>query len=216
VNGRPWAVEIEQHLVPTKGHDRYLVSDDFLGVADGATPLRPTWPDPGPFAAAALSALLTESAAPSFDARAVFERAIRRAASPGPHVSCAVVVAMRHGADLTVAALGDCTATLSLADGRRLIVVDHAVAALDAAALRDQEVHDRLLEHRLRMNRDDSYWIFADQPTAAAHIKTATVPVDSVTAVMLATDGHSTAHGVDDSTVLRATPGPAVGLGDHA
>jgi len=206
VNGSSWVVEVEQHLLPTKGHDRYLVGDDFLGVADGATPLRPEWPDPGPFAAAALSALRSEVSAAAFDVRAVFDRAIRRAASPGPIVSCAVAVAMWHGADLTIAVLGDCAATVSLADGTSITVTDPAVTALDHAAFggHPDEVQARLLEHRLGMNQPGSYWIFADQPAAAEHVTSETVPADLVTGLVLETDGRSARKGADDSTVVRA------------
>ena len=206
VNGSSWAVEVEQHLLPGKGHDRYLVADDFLGVADGATPLRPEWPDPGPFAAAALAALRAEASAPAFDVHAVFERAIRRAGSPGPTVSCAVAITVRHGDRLTVAVLGDCTATLRLADGRSITVTDPAVRALDAAALggNPEELQARFLDHRLRMNQPGSYWILADQPAAAEHVTSETVPADLVTEVVLETDGHNAPPDFDDSTVIRA------------
>jgi hypothetical protein len=55
------------------------------------------------------------------------------------------------------------------------------------------------------MNRDDSYWIFSDDPAAALHVTSVTVAANSVDNILLATDGYAApTERSDDRTVVRA------------
>jgi hypothetical protein len=217
---KEWTAEIEQTLLPTKGHDRYLCRDNFLGVADGATPLLDEWPDSGSFAAFALAALADAAVErgrdTALDVSAVFERAIRRAALafgwPGPTLSCAVAVVFWHDGHVTAAALGDCTASVLLRDGRTLTVLDSAVTALDEIAdLQQGTDKDRArLANRFAMNDESSYWIFSDDASAAGHVTTVSVPEESVAGILLETDGRTAPANTDDSTFVRASPGEAL------
>lgn len=225
----PWAVHVAQHQHPRKGHDRFLCTTDFIGVADGATPLAEGWPDAGEFALSALTSLaetITAIGDRHTDVRDAFARAIGRTMQPGagPTVSCAVAVAAWHRGNLTLAVLGDCTARALTRDGHVISLHDPTVAHLDAAVqgLDPDDRHAQQLANRRAMNRPETYWIYAGSEEAAQGVLTCTVPARELTWIELYTDGFvrpeelpvrtaadpgvAVPSSVDDSTLMVAQP----------
>jgi Protein phosphatase 2C len=214
LGGREFTAAYATISHPGKGHDRLLCMDGFAGAADGATPLGAGWPDAGEFAGTALASL-ARAAGGEPSSRELWAAAITAAAgSPGavqPFVSCSVAIARTIAGDIEVAVLGDCTAVVELTDGRRVTLHDPAVPRADAqcAGLPPAERAECHLRNRRRMNTPGGYWIFATDPAAAEHVRTARLPPERIAAVLLCTDGF--AAGVDlggdlEPSVARAAP----------
>jgi hypothetical protein len=202
---------------PGKGHDRLLVVDEFVGVSDGATPLTVGAADPGSFAAAALSALRASAAGSDLQADQMWRQAIVDArlpsVDPGRHPSCSVVAVRGRGRTLEFGRLGDCTALITLTDGRIVRLLDSVIAGLDARALRSPWPARALRRNRARANTADGYWIFAADEAAAAHVETTTFSSEDVAGFALFSDGLPTlaraGSSVDDLAVLVAQRRPA-------
>src|SRR5688572_26421233 len=94
LGGRGFTVSALRWAAPAKGHDRHLLQDGFVAVADGATALVPGSRDPGEFAADALRSLKTAGADPDAPGTQVWRQAIESARGPagpeGATVSCSV------------------------------------------------------------------------------------------------------------------------------
>ena len=214
-----WTLDVHERTAVGKGHDRWHAGPGFLAVADGATPLLPSWPDPGLFAERALSALHNEVVRARrrhhVDIRAIIAEAVRRTVptsegSPWT-ASCAVALAVWHADDLILAALGDCTVRATPAIGGAVTVTDPAIARLDRAVGRldtESERSERRMAVRRSMNRPDSYWVFANDPAAGHHAHTAHLNTASVRQVELWSDGFRCGardtHD-DDATYMRAS-----------
>jgi hypothetical protein len=191
-----WDVATGLHAHVGKGHDRVTSSPAFWGVADGATPLQPEWPDPGHFADAALAALSEQFASnPSVAMTEIYRRAIetvRKIYLPKRLVSCAVAVASsRQDGRLSIGVLGDCVAEVSLRSGEVAVITDSRISEIDAHAdlLEGPARADRRLANRLTMNSPAGYWIFALEPIAADHVKCADFVAEEVESFRLVTDG---------------------------
>jgi hypothetical protein len=197
---------------PGKGQDRLLVRDGFVAVADGATPLQPDWPDPGPFAEAALDRLWTARAVT--DPVVMWRMAIGELAATGqwrqPEVSCAAVTARVIGDAVELAVLGDCAAMVDLADGTAVSVTEADFGQLEAAirALPAVERGEAWLAQRRFMNREDTYWIVGTDPAAAEHVVTWTAPLASIRGLLLFTDGLREVEG--PTAAIRAATFAAV------
>lgn len=211
LGGEPFTVATLVWSAPDKGHDRLLVAEGFVGVADGATPLAGQTADPGAFAADALQALRREgrSAQP---ARENWRRAIaslRASVVEDPPVSCSMTAVRDRGTDLEFSRLGDCAAVVTLVHGSLLRLVDTDIAPLDQRARASDSPADVYRDHRALMNTAAGYWIVADEPAAADHVQVLTVPVVEVTGFALFSDGAAALFGADrppddDSTVVVA------------
>lgn len=205
--GARWRVDSVQSPAPGKDEDALLVETDFVGVADGSTPLVEGLDiDARAYAEGALGLLRENSHLPLDE---MFRNALAAAAEApsverGPSCTVAVVTA-RDGA-LEAAVLGDSTVVFEAADGSaetlsddRLQPFDEPVAleiaAATAAGAEDAtklpEVIERLTLHRRMANDPDSYWIFAGNPRAADEIRTRALPVAGVRAVLIFSDGFA-------------------------
>jgi hypothetical protein len=198
--GAPFDVDSLVVSHPGKGHDRVLVEDDFVGVADGATPLGTDWPNAGDFAATALRCLAErardQSLARDFWSAAILAAAARTGAVQ-PRASCSAAVVRGIDDDrLEVSVLGDCTALIEVR-GRTVRLYDPTIQRLDhlVTAYEDEARAAVLLRHRRLMNSPGGYWIFATDPAAADHLHTARVARHELSALLLHSDGLSAALG---------------------
>jgi hypothetical protein len=179
-----------------KGQDRYLIKAHFAGVADGATPLDPSWPsNAGEFAAFALSELAQASEQADMDIRTVWRRAISRAAKEfsvvEPQLSCGIAMARQIGDVIEFGTLGDCGAMILLRRGSVIDIRDDRLSELDheVDAVRGEEAQRRRLRNRASLNTPSGYWAFAAKTEAADHILTKRVNLDDVDKIVLYTDG---------------------------
>lgn len=207
--GRPFDVVAYAWSAPGKGHDRALLRDGFVGVADGATPLEGQTVDPGHFAERALEALQREGTS-SRPADSVWRRAITSLRPPvdDPPVSCSATVVREVSADLEFSRLGDCAAVVTLTSGEVRRFFDTRIAALDRLSRESDSPPESFRRHRNLMNTSTGYWIVADDPAAADHVEVEVLPVDEVQAFALFSDGAVSllsSHGsLDDSTLVVA------------
>lgn len=182
---------------PGKDHDRYLVGKSFAGVADGATPLDPSWPaDVGEFSMFALDELQRHSLNHEASLSHVWRRALmdvrRQYGEVAPYLSCGVAMVRVRDCNLEFGTLGDCGAIVRRRDGSLISLCDMTLPRLDASVIitSDSEMTRRqLLANRRKMNAPEGYWIFADTPEAADHLQCAAVSKDNVSEFMLYTDG---------------------------
>lgn len=178
-----------------KGHDRLLTADSFLGVADGATPLDPAWPDPGGFADRSLHGLMRSARFASVEqmwGRAIASTASGEAGYRGPNVSCAATVARSAGNGVEFSMLGDCIVLAKDSAGQvrllyddRIPKRDQAVAALPAGEARAAALY----LNRMNMNSDASYWIYSTDPRAAGHVQSMWIDKADLETFLLCTDG---------------------------
>lgn len=189
-------IEIESalSLMVDKGHDRLLTGPTFAGVADGATPLLPAWPNSGPFAESALLALRASTREQSGSEAWISAIAMvnHEYGNPGPELSCGVAVAYPCDEMVVVETIGDCGAVIETTSGDLQVLAEQSLSRLDAEAKRlkrAQDIRDRLVENRLSMNKPGSYWCFSGQSSAAEHLARLTLRFDSVASVLLFTDG---------------------------
>lgn len=182
---------------PSKGHDRQMVRDGFVGVADGATPLVTGGRDPGQFAARALQSLWNAGGDANLDGKDVWRQAIENVQdAAGAHTSpasCSLVAVRERGSSLEFGSLGDCSLVVELVDGDLLHANDSRIGALDRRAARALFPRRRLIRNRRLMNTARGYWIFADSPEAAEHVQWIVVSADRVAAFVMSTNGLSAA-----------------------
>jgi hypothetical protein len=182
--------------VEGKGHDRCLVTPDFVGIADGATPLDPSWPsDPGEFAAFALGELARGSKQVRADIVTVWRQAISRTANEfsvvEPQLSCSVTVARQTGDIIEVTCLGDCGAIILYHDGSIMSMRDDVISKFDneADGASSEEAQRILLRNRSSLNTLGGYWAFSANTDAADHILTSRIRFDELENLVLYTDG---------------------------
>ena len=182
--------------IERKGQDRLLVTPRFIGVADGATPLDPSWPaNVGDFAADALHELATASANEARDIRAVWRQAITTTAAKfsvkEPELSCGVAMARPVRDSIEIATLGDCGVIVRCTDNSLVSLRDTRLSVLDeeAASAIGPEMQRRLAYNRASMNTPAGYWVFAAHPGAADHICTKQIPMSEVVDLLLFSDG---------------------------
>jgi hypothetical protein len=213
LGGCDFTVSALRWAAPAKGHDRHLLRDGFVAVADGATALVPGGRDPGEFAADALRSLWVAGANSSASGTQVWRQAIdsvRGLAGPeGATVSCSVVAVRERGTLLEFGRLGDCSVLVTLMNGEVLRLYDTRIATLDRRAARSVFRRRRLVHNRRLMNTPAGYWIFADVPEAAHHTEFLTVEADQVDAFAMFSDGLSHTNvsrvdALDDMTVVVA------------
>jgi Protein phosphatase 2C len=188
-------------LRPGKGHDRTLIRDHFAAVADGATPLGPDWPDPGPFAEQALwelsrSATLARRQVPAvfgsaIDATQPLAKAKAKAEAGDPGPTCAVAAAWLDADQVNVGVLGDCLALIQTWSGTVTVLTDPTVSRFDqrAGQVHEGDQPTALRRHRALANSAQGYWIYGSAPEAADHVISATLPLAQVRTVFLCTDG---------------------------
>jgi serine/threonine protein phosphatase PrpC len=182
--------------VKGKGHDRHFIRPDFVGIADGATPLDPSWPsNPGEFAAFALAELARASRQEHADIVTVWRQAISRAANEfsvvEPQLSCSLAIARRTGDVIELACLGDCGAIILCRDGSLMSIRDDVISEFDSEAdgASGEEVQRILLRNRASLNTLGGYWAFSANTDAADHILTSRIRVDELENLVLYTDG---------------------------
>lgn len=203
--------------VANKGHDRYLVRSGFMGVADGATPLEPHWPqDVGEFADAALSSLSQRAGNPASTLRDIWRGAVldvlKIYGPTEPKLSTGVAIARAVGPELEVSTIGDCEILVELDSEVVNHIRDPRLRNLDALAAAKPSVEEerfQLLSTRSSMNSENGYWIFAGNPEVANHIVSARYPIRNVSALLLYTDGF---YRLVEPLGLVASPSQLVGL----
>ncbi len=190
---------------PGKGHDKYLVRDDFVAVADGSTPLGSADTDAETFAAEALHQLY------EFRDRSTNEMFEMALASLKPESvagiaqvpSCTVGVLRVWNGFAEAAVLGDCCVAvraggeLGVVEDRRLEAYDTAVAQTISDMVRAgsnlpdarRAVEPQLIANRNRANKSGTYWLFSGDPRAASQVRRMVFACDSLRSAILFTDG---------------------------
>ncbi len=191
-----------------KGHDACLVSDDFVGLADGSTPLLDAdGIDALAYARLSLERLRRHRSSPP---REMFRDALGEGGGPSVPIarspSCTVIAVTASEGLLRGGLLGDCLGVIRHRDGhcsvawdRRLDRFDGAVAAAITRHLGTgmsleearEAVVPQLLTNRNEANTEGAYWLFADDPAAARHIYPLSAPLEDVDALLLCSDGFA-------------------------
>jgi hypothetical protein len=112
-------------------------------------------------------------------------------------VSCSVAFVRERGDTLEFSALGDCVALVMRTDGGLLRMVDDTIAHLDRAAEQSRSPATAYRRNRNSMNTAGGYWIFADSPAAADHVRVEQFPARTVAAFVLFSDGVARAATAD-------------------
>jgi hypothetical protein len=206
--GRTFDVQVLNLPAPGKDQDAWLVSDDFVAVADGATPLGD---EPASavreYAKTSLEALWSErSQTAGRMVRVAVEKTMDLAIPHTPPLSCTVALARTVSTSIEVVILGDCTAVVAYQEGRRRTIRDLRLPRVDAVViekLRDLTkgglspddarlaITDDLTANRLQMNRADSYWSFSGERAAGRHVLHRLLAPDDVLAILLCSDGFA-------------------------
>jgi len=200
-----------RYSAPGKGHDRVMRGPDFLAVADGATPLHPSWPDAGDFAQSALALLCEYSQDDRLSIQQVWRAAIEMAAYsitvPAVQVSCAVAMARENNGCTEVAVCGDCTAFIKMRNRSTIEIRDERVRLLNAEADASWGAGSVSKQHvRELMNTDDGYWIFSINPVMTDHIVNVTAPTEDIDSILLFTDGFLTDSALPIIAMLKEEP----------
>lgn len=194
--------------VSDKGHDASLIATDFVGLADGSTPLvTEEAVDARRYARRVLERL--ERHKHELPAE-MFFRALSASAAPAMPFSrqpSSTVVTLNVNEDwFSLALLGDCLGVMRTGDDSVIVVGDSRLERFDdAVAVRmaadvsrglsikeaRMAAHAQLVANRDRANREDSYWLFADDPAAASHITVGSAISSEVVTVCMCTDGFS-------------------------
>ncbi len=209
LGGQPFRCTTVEDSIRQRTQDAKRVGVDFVGVADGASPLGPMRAgEPGEFAADALRALEDHR---SPDAEQMFDLALRQMARSGTSIdpadalSCTVgLVYLVDAGAVAATVLGDCTIVIRRAGKPDIMVTDRRLAARDRAATNalaaelgkhgDQEaafkaVLPMLRKHRAESNTPGSYWVVSGDPRAAAETVSQRVALSEIQAILLYTDG---------------------------
>jgi hypothetical protein len=184
---------------PEKGHDRYLVTGNFAGVADGATPLDPTWPqNVGEFAEQIL--LATSQYAEVSGLEKGLESAIEQVHQSfdfqEPYLSSSIAVCAVFGNRVDYLSLGDCSIIYKLKSSDPKLLLDDSLERLDTKAYEIDNPLDRLellKKHRMSLNsgRSDSYWTVSANPRAVQFAIKQSVQLDDLEWIFLGTDGFT-------------------------
>lgn len=199
--------------------DRVGVEGRLAWVIDGATglsdyPVTPVESDANWLVEIVVEVIRDAAAEPTLGPTAIVKKAIETAvdraatewnAVPEFPPSAAICLLAADGSGIDYAILAD--VTLVLADGRS--ISDHRVDASNAPAMnklvellaagatfddaRDQ-INDLLINARVTgMNRENGYWVLADNVEAADHAIAGRLSIDECQRVLLASDGFSRA-----------------------
>lgn len=191
-----------------KGHDAALVDDEFVGIADGSTPLHSgNGIEAHGYARGALDRLRRHRGAPPVE---MFRLALSTGRLPEAPISrlpsSTVITLTVIDEELTVSVLGDCLGLVKALDGditvvcdRRLEQFDGPVAEQMARNVREgmsidearEAASEQLVSNRNRANSERAYWLFVDDPAAAEHVETASVPIADLDEIFLCSDGFS-------------------------
>ena len=208
LGGRVFRAEVLSLPAPSKDQDAWRIGDDFVAVADGATPLDD---QPAPavreYAAAALNALearRTETAEGMV--RGAVDATRQMAVRHVPPLSCTVALARTVADGIQIVVLGDCIAVVADAQGRRRTIRDPRLTHVDGGVVdkltsltlegmpfdeASRAISGDLVENRMRMNRRDSYWSFSSAAEAGKHILRRVRGSRSISAMLLCSDGFA-------------------------
>jgi hypothetical protein len=208
--GHAFEIQVLDLAAAHKDQDRHLVTDGFIGVADGATPLvgaHPPMADPGPFAGRVLAGLRDASTEPLEVAlrRIIDRESAGTAADPRARTSpsCTVAVVRGYRGRLEAAVLGDCEVIVLGTRGIR-VVSDAHLRRLDRQALAElrrqlrtgvepsiarRSILPLLRRHRASMNQPTTYWVVAQKREAAGHLRRGWFSVAEARAILVASDG---------------------------
>lgn len=181
---------------PGKGQDRYLIRSDFIGVADGATPLDSSWPsDSGAFSEFALNELAGASEMAEMEIVSVWRQAISKTAQHfsviEPQLSCGVAIARRSGDTIETSTLGDCGAIILDRRGSIISIRDNRLSELDHEVdlASGEDAQRKKLANRDSLNSPGGYWAFSANTDAADHILTSRIRLQDLECLILYTDG---------------------------
>lgn len=220
------------------GQDRWTATERSIIVLDGASAFDQDAP-PADTYVDVLLALLAERIDSTEPLTTVLAGAIKAAAErvqvdPGAGPSSTVALLRDDGESIEVAALGDSTILVGLADGRTERITDDrmsAVAVPEREHYRDRlrggsgydAVHRATLSaiqaaERSARNEPAGYWIAEADPTAARHALTTRYRRSDVAWCVLATDGAQRGFdhlGIAWADLPRATPEALASLLDE-
>jgi serine/threonine protein phosphatase PrpC len=194
-------------MLPAKGEDALAIGYRSIAVADGATPIHETSAIVARFAQ-----LVVETVVRGCDGGLSIPEAIRMAierhavrGDPTKTPSAAIVVARIVDDRLEVGVLGDCVGIVMRRDARILVTeTDHVLRSLDAVKevviaegmlaglaypIARLQIEPILEAQRRLRNVPGGYWVVADPPEAAEHVRLVSVPIDSVASILLSSDG---------------------------
>lgn len=193
---------------PSKGQDRALIADQFVGVADGSSTLTATVSsDSGAFAQRVLEEMARSAPGPPRD---LLRAALQNTAAAGDArfigANSTLAVAYVEGAATHVLVLGDALAVIGTDTGvtvlsdQRIRPYDEPAAVHQANALlrgasADEAWHELqpiLIENRRHANTPGGYWVADNTDVAADFALTRTVVSSDIHSVFLCTDGIST------------------------
>jgi len=184
---------------PKKGHDRFLVVDGLAGVADGATPLDPSWPqNVGEFAEQILSetSIHLDNSSLAEALRTAINNVRRILDIHEPFLSTSIALCSFTESTLDYLSLGDCSIVYKCKSQDPVHLVDTALERLDevAYAIKDQiQRLDVLKKHRSLMNsgHSDGYWTVSANPDAVQHAVTGALSLSELEWILVCTDGFT-------------------------
>lgn len=208
VAGRVFDVEVLNLPAPGKDQDAWRLADDFVAVADGATPLGDQPPSAvRGYARAALDALEAQrTKAVRTMVWAAVEATRPLATRNSPPLSCTVALARTVGGAIEVAVLGDCTVVVAYEEGRRRTIRDPRLSRVDAGVIGKLAdltrsgvsaeaarlaIAEDLTSNCMRMNTPETYWSFSGERIASRHVLHRLLVPQSVAAMLLCSDGFS-------------------------
>lgn len=194
--------------------DRIWCDHSRLALLDGSTSLVPSAFDGSWFTGSFVEGLAASDAGdlPERVNQALAHvealyRAERPETEPEYYPSAAGIFVQERGADLEILAIGDCVGYFFMADGRMMRITDKTVTRLDqevldlcqtlrdqtgqtiAALLKTDEVRQRLLENRKKMNRPEGYRILAFNMRPCTAGDLILLPAREVRRIVLFSDG---------------------------
>jgi hypothetical protein len=185
-----WEVSVLDIPYAGKNHDAWAVGERAAAVVDGATPLKPDWPqDLKEFSSAiARHMVASDLAEPMEEVWRHSIEALRERFRPAGHRRSAGVAFVRSvDTHLEFATIGDVMALVGTSSGTKR-VLDPALVALDRAA-EQAGTETALLDNRAKANQPDGYAVFADDPSASLNLTTLRVAAAEVKSFALLTDG---------------------------
>jgi hypothetical protein len=195
---------------PAKDHDGYLISDDFVAVADGLTPVEGgSAEDLRRYVHRLLLNLENKSA--SSNAREALRQTVRVVGSAFPGSismtpTCALAFVRAHNEAIEEAVAGDCTIVIHMRNGDVLRVDDSRMGAFDSVVIRDiaermqkgagyeQALADALPQlraNRAAANRAETYWVIGNDDRVADELVCQSHLLDEVDALLVCTDGFA-------------------------